>query len=332
MTRVGLVWRSFVVRVSASLACVVVWWMALVSPLAAQSTGGSAGGSSWGGSGSGSSGSGSWGSSHSGSYDSGPAVNSYEPPFWAQLLIAIAFLALLYFLFRAISRASTPPSVGVSTVRVALDARARRFVQDALRDLAQKGDTSSAAGLAAMLASVARALVATKIAWIYTGIEQLAPMPPASARAEHAKRTQDARARFQHELVRNADGKTTTDKAPALAPRAEEGEGVVVVSVIVATRASLRAASASEPDQVAQLLEQLAGLSAAELAAVEIVWSPAAEEDRMSTDELEARYPELTRLTSVGGRVFCAHCRGPHTAELTKCPHCGAPVASAPPN
>ena len=49
----------------------------------------------------------------------------------------------------------------------------------------------------------------------------------------------------------------------------------------------------------------------------------------MSSDELEARYPELTRLTAIGGRVFCRYCAGPHAAELAKCPHCGAPTASA---
>jgi uncharacterized membrane protein len=255
--------------------------------------------------------------------------SSYEPPFWAQILIAIAFLGFLYLIFRAISRVSSPANVGVTTVRIALDARARRFVQDALRDLAKTTNTSTPSGLVALLVGVSRALVATKIAWIYAGVEQVAPTAPPQARAEHAKRAQDARARFQHELVRNADGKTQTTDAPALVAREHEGDGVVVVSLIVATRTSPATASASKPDEVVQLLEALARTSASELAALEVVWSPAAEEDRMSTVELEAHYPELTRLGATVGRVFCAHCRGPYAAELAKCPHCGAPSASA---
>lgn len=70
----------------------------------------------------------------------------------------------------------------------------------------------------------------------------------------------------------------------------------------------------------------------ASLAAVEIIWSPAAEEDRMSTAELEQRYPELRKIdeTAIAGRVFCAYCRGPFAMELLECPHCGAPIEARP--
>lgn len=101
-----------------------------------------------------------------------------------------------------------------------------------------------------------------------------------------------------------------------------------MVTIVVATTAKLPAASGTAAELDA-LLAAFATLSGAEIKAVEIVWSPAAEKDRMSTDELEQKYPELTKITAVGGRVFCAHCRGPHTAELAKCPHCGAPVEAA---
>jgi hypothetical protein len=58
-----------------------------------------------------------------------------------------------------------------------------------------------------------------------------------------------------------------------------------------------------------------------------VIWTPAEENDRMSSAELEARYPSLTKLPSrpAAGRVFCTYCRGPFAAELPKCPHCGAP-------
>ncbi len=319
---------SFSARLRDGCTASIAWWLALASSGAAQSTGGSAGGSSWGGGGSSSGGGSAWGSSYGSSYGSGAAADAYEPPFWAQLLIAVAFLAFLFFLFRLIARASQPPNVGVASVRIALDARARRFVQASLADLAKRSDTATPRGLAELLGAASRALVAARLAWIYCGVEQVAPAPPANARTEHARLAQDARARFQNELVRNADGETRTADAPALLAREHEGEGVVVVSLIVASRASLPSASPGRPDEVASLLEGLSRLTAADLAALEVVWSPAAEQDRMSTAELEARYPELTRLTAVGGRVFCDHCRGPYAAELAKCPHCGAPSVS----
>ena len=62
--------------------------------------------------------------------------------------------------------------------------------------------------------------------------------------------------------------------------------------------------------------------------ALEVVWSPAAENDRMSTAELEQFYPEMKLIdpNSIAGRVFCAYCNGPFPAELLTCPHCGAPA------
>ncbi len=217
----------------------------------------------------------------------------------------------------------------MSRVRVGLDAQARRFVQDSLTKLAASGDTKTREGLGALLHAASRALVSSRVAWIYAGVEQLEPMLAPRAKVEHERLAQDARARFQSELVRNADGVIRREVAPALVAREHEGEGAVVVSLVVATRARLATAAASRPDEVVRLLEQLSSLEAVDLIALEVIWSPATDADRMSTDELETRYPELTRLTAVGGRVYCEHCRGPYTAELARCPHCGAPSASS---
>ena len=76
-----------------------------------------------------------------------------------------------------------------------------------------------------------------------------------------------------------------------------------------------------------RLLDGLSTLSPQEVVALEVVWTPADENDRMSSAELEARYPSLTKLPArpPAGRVFCAYCRGPFAAELPKCPHCGGP-------
>jgi hypothetical protein len=73
------------------------------------------------------------------------------------------------------------------------------------------------------------------------------------------------------------------------------------------------------------VLEDLAAISSRELVAMEVIWSPAVETDRMSTAELETLYPELRKIDpqSIAGRVFCKFCAGPYAVELLKCPHCG---------
>ena len=67
------------------------------------------------------------------------------------------------------------------------------------------------------------------------------------------------------------------------------------------------------------------------MVALEVIWSPAAENDRMSTSELEQNYPELKLIdpNSIAGRIFCAYCSGPFPMELLNCPHCGAPAEAS---
>src|SRR5262249_48186327 len=86
--------------------------------------------------------------------------------------------------------------------------------------------------------------------------------------------------------------------------------------------------SAKDAGELERVLTNIAGLRVGHLAAMEVVWSPAAEDDRMSSLELEALYPDLAKLdeSSMAGRVFCDHCSGPYPKELGKCPHGGAPV------
>src|SRR5262245_65116702 len=49
----------------------------------------------------------------------------------------------------------------------------------------------------------------------------------------------DARARFTHETVSNVQGQRTVTAAPEHTPRSDEGEGLILVSIIVAARTEL---------------------------------------------------------------------------------------------
>ena len=127
--------------------------------------------------------------------------------------------------------------------------------------------------------------------------------------------------------MRNADGALYEQDAGALRAHPHEGEGVVVVTLVVAARRELTdVARATDASELGELLSELRALGD-DLVALEVIWSPSADADRLSTAELTALYPDLARLDdrSVGGRVFCDHCRGPYAHELGACPHCGAP-------
>ncbi|MBZ0116745.1 MAG: DUF1517 domain-containing protein, partial [Sandaracinaceae bacterium] len=68
-------------------------------------------------------------------------------------------------------------------------------------------------------------------------------------------------------------------------------------------------------------------IAAPRVFALEVVWSPSVEDDRMSSLELEAFYPEMQPLEGEPklGRVVCDWCSAPYPAELARCPGCGGP-------
>jgi uncharacterized membrane protein len=290
-----------------------------------------------------SSGSGSYGN---GSY-SGGGGGCGEVPGWFALLCVIIVCGVIFMSMREKNtRArwgrddpSPGPIVGrpqvpawarmdVSVLMLAIDWRARRYVQGVLENLAKTGDTGSKQGLAKMLRETVEALRDVEIAWLYAGAFNASPMGAAQAEAEFRKAAAEARSRYKKELIRAADGATTTTETPEMKARREDGEGVVVVTLVVAARRDLvDVQNVADAGQVKRLCKQLVRLDGDSMVALEVIWSPSTENDRMSTAELEALYPELRKISenTLAGRVFCTYCGGPYAAELRVCPHCGAP-------
>jgi uncharacterized membrane protein len=317
-----------------------------VVPIAhAQSTGGSMGGGSFR----------SGGSSYGGSRSYGGSSYSYRPSRGSSRgyssstpvscgsagFTLLVFLAFGIFLAVNMKRrgagltpgAMTPMQPGnaidVTVLRVVVDWRERRFIQGELDRIARSADTRSAPGLVRMLREVTVVLRRVRDAWIYAGIVNARPMRAPEAEAWFQQHAQDARTRFREELIRNAEGATATRAAGELHARSDEGEGLVVITLIVAARGHLLDFhDLGDAEQVRRCLESLGNLTSAALTAVEIVWSPAAENDRLSSAELERLYPDVHKIrgSSLAGRVHCAYCGGPFPAELLSCPHCGARV------
>lgn len=188
------------------------------------------------------------------------------------------------------------PVLDVQVLALALDADARRDVQSRLRTIAEAGDTSTKVGLAAMLGQAADALLAHDASFTHAWCDQALSVLPATAKAHFGDAVSRARHRFPVEVIRNADGRITRQPAPDLAASTEPG--AVIVTLVVATRSRFSSIPAA-PDRAAlrAALQQAARVSAADLVAMEVVWSPAEENDRVSVAMLEARHPELQRLS-----------------------------------
>lgn len=184
--------------------------------------------------------------------------------------------------------------VDVQAIGIALDAQARRSVQDAMRAIAQGGDTGSKAGLARMLREAVRVVIEAEASWTHALVEGGPPRPASEARRMFTEIAQRARSRFPVEVIRNANGTIATRPAPPLA--ASEEPGVVLVTFVVASREEI--ADPPDPSRREDLRRGLEALAVGEqdLVAVEVVWSPAEEADRVSIAALERRHPEIRRI------------------------------------
>ncbi len=333
------------------------------SPALAQRSGGSFGGGSFGGGGGGFSGggggyggsygggggfsTGGWssgsygGSSYGGSYSSGGSHGSPGMTFVLVLFVIIVLMVLSQAQGSARRRnddfardaASYSPRYGyLSVLSVSIDGRSRAFLQNKLNELASSGDTGSNRGLSRLLREVALLLRRSQESAV--GARPMASQSFALGRIEQAFReqTENARSKFRYEAVRNADGQTSRQEVPAsIRAREEEGDGLVVVSLIIASRQTMGNIYVSNPRAaMLEALNRIVALKPHALMAMEVVWSPAEDRDRMSSAEQAVLYPEIAFFPDVrAGRHHCDFCGGPYALELKSCPHCGAPNPEA---
>ncbi len=343
--------------------------LAVVCGIAAADTGGRMGGGSWGGGGGGgggsfgsfssSSSSHSWSSSSSDwSYSSSHYGSSSSGSSGADLIGLIFFVGITIVV--AVVKAAVNSSGGgggysnynpyvttsytgggsnfmasgcdVSVLRVVIDGRARKFVQTELARINRAADTATPEGRAAMLREVSLMLRRLKDAWIYGGAVNEALTTKLSAKQLFDGHVDEARAKFREETLSNVDGKTGGATASEYTPHSSEGAGVILVSIVLAATNELyTVVRIGDGEDLRKALENAAHRPPSELIAVEIIWQPSEETDRMSSMQLEAKYPHpaLIKITgALAGKTFCTYCAGPFPAELVTCPHCGAPARS----
>lgn len=220
--------------------------------------------------------------------------------------------------------------VDVSVLRVAVDGRARKFIQAELARIAASATTATEEGRLLMLREVSLLLRRVRDAWVYGGAVNEPMREIGAAKVAFDKHVDDARARFARETISNVQGQRHLTDGGAYTPRSDEGEGIILVSIIVAARSELfTVAKIGDGEDIRKALEASSNRAASDLVAIEIVWQPSEENDRMSSIELAAKYPrpELIPISNaLVGKTFCAYCSGPFPAELVSCPHCGAPA------
>ena len=173
--------------------------------------------------------------------------------------------------------------------------RSARGVQERLGEFAAQGDTSTEAGLAALLQQTALELLRERDAIRYASADARGPMSLTNAETAMNSYALAERSRFQVERVRGADGRVNRSNAPA--EEGKEALEMVVVTLVAATRTPLAAFKPiSNSQEMTALLSELGGVSPDGLLGLEVVWTPADPNDSMTETDVMTTYPELQSL------------------------------------
>lgn len=227
------------------------------------------------------------------------------------LFSVLIFFALASFLVRAFRGAGigedggyggygSSSKVSVAQVQVGLLANAREL-QPELNRLALTADTSSASGRATVVQEASLALLRHPEYWVYGASDsQKTSLEAAEAKFNQLALTE--RSKFSDETLSNVDSVISEDSQKALGGNAEESaiqlkEGdsgeYIIATIIVGATGNLDLPEINGTDDLRQALQQVGGVGSDRLLAVEILWTPQAEGDTLSSDDILAYYPNL---------------------------------------
>ncbi|MGL5942038.1 MAG: DUF1517 domain-containing protein [Waterburya sp.] len=218
------------------------------------------------------------------------------------------FIAIANFLVRSFSNAGVggeqgygnSSQVSVAQVQVGLLANAREL-QPELNRLALTADTSTSSGRATVVQEATLALLRNPEYWVY-GATQSQKTDLDTAEAKFNQLALTERSKFSEETLTNVDSLVGGTEQKALGGESETGAiqlseenpgEYIVATVIVGVTGNLSLPQINSTDDLKQALQQVGSIGSDRLLAVEILWTPQAENDTLSSDDILAYYPNL---------------------------------------
>ncbi|MGB7440667.1 MAG: DUF1517 domain-containing protein [Coleofasciculaceae cyanobacterium] len=188
--------------------------------------------------------------------------------------------------------------VSVGQVQVGLLAEARTLQQE-LNDLARTADTGSVTGRAQVLQESTLALLRHPEYWVYGSTEsQQVGLEAAEAKfnqlslTERSKFTEETLSNFDSQL-RQANSLTAASEGGGEIVATEAPSEYIVVTLLVGVQGKLELPKINSSDDLNQALRQIGGISSDRLLAIELLWTPQAQGDTLTSDDLMAGYPNL---------------------------------------
>jgi uncharacterized membrane protein len=240
-------------------------------------------------------------------------------PFWGigggfgGLFTILIFIAIANFLLQTFRRVtsgdtidevgySSNPSVAVTRLQVGLLAQARDL-QTELDRIAETADTNSPEGRAEILQETSLALLRHPEYWVYVGGgTQQAKLN--SAEAQFNRLSLAERSKFSEETLSNVNNQLKAALAKEALPGTQNPENptdlitsgpgeYIIVTLLVATLGQYAIPKINSADDLRQALRQIGGIPSEQILALEVLWTPQASGDTLTSDDLLAEYPDL---------------------------------------
>jgi uncharacterized membrane protein len=222
------------------------------------------------------------------------------------LLITLAIAGYLFRTFQntfgSDAGSEANPGISVAKVQVGLMAQARNLQLD-LDRIAFNADGNTESGRAKILQEVSLTLLRHPEYWVYGSVSTDAPKLN-GAEAVFNRLTMAERSKFTEETLSNINGQikqpklastggTLTPQSPAELLAMNADAEYVVVTLLVATTAKLQLPKINGENDMKQALQQIGSLAASGLLAIEVVWTPQADGDCLTADDIMASYPDM---------------------------------------
>lgn len=234
------------------------------------------------------------------------------PFFWGGgggLFSILIFLAIAGFLarsFRSVSGAGYDGTaiegnygtVSVAKVQVGLLANAR-YLQKDLNELALSADTSTATGRLDVLQESTLALLRHPEFWAYGNADAKQTSLTAAegtfnqwSLTERGKLTSETLSNYNNQLRQASTATGALPGADGELALLETGE-YILVTVLVGTVGNLQLPKINGSDDLKRAIQQIGSIGSDRLLAVEVIWTPQAEGDVLTKDDILANYPDL---------------------------------------
>ncbi|MCY7335160.1 MAG: DUF1517 domain-containing protein [Chamaesiphon sp.] len=221
------------------------------------------------------------------------------------LLIMVAVGGFLLNTFRRVAGGDSleggdvyNPQVSIAEIQVGLLADARS-VQSKLDQLAETVNADTATGRMHLLQETSLELLRHPEYWTYgktstqqTKLDRAEAVFNQLSLNERGKFTTETLSNVNNQL-RQADTNAVLNSTGELATAEQERAEYIIVTLLVAATRSLELPKINGESDLRQALQTLGSLDASAIVAIEAIWTPQANGDALTTDDILAYYPDL---------------------------------------